>query len=102
MRSPFSSLRFENTNGRVEMGLLAFRYNASDVSLYTFPAIPPNWGFWSFIKPSQYQPVVFDNIQNRNPVYVTPYLLGGLQRTAFLDSGDDSFSHDRDFYYDAG
>jgi hypothetical protein len=102
MRIPFSSLRFESNNGRVEMGISIYRYNAFDVSMQTFPAIPPNWGFWSFLKPSQYQPVVFENIENRNPVYFTPYLLGGLQRTAFLDPGANSYSHDRDFTYDAG
>ncbi len=78
IRIPFSSLRFQDENGRVTMGLIAYRYIAHKVELDIYPAIPPKWGFWSFVKPSQAQRVIFKGVHSDNPLYVTPYLLGGL------------------------
>lgn len=102
MRIPFSSLRFESRDDLVEMGLVAYRYSAHNVTMWTFPAMPTDWGFWSFLKPSQTQPVEFENVENRNPIYFTPYLLGGIQREAILDHEADGFDHLRDFTYEAG
>lgn len=102
MRIPFSSLRFESEEDLVRMGLIAYRYSAHDVTMRIFPAIPSNWGFWSFLKSSRAQPVVIENVVNRNPVYFTPYLLGGMQRDAILHQEADNFDHLRDFTYEAG
>jgi hypothetical protein len=102
MRIPFSSLRFESDNGRVEMGLIAYRYSAHNVTMQIFPAVPPNWGFWSFLKASQTQKVLLNNVENRNPVFITPYLLGGLSRAASLNSGAGDYIHDTDLTYEAG
>ena len=102
MRIPFSSMRFESDNGRVEMGLIAYRYSAHDVTLQIFPAVQPNWGFFSFMKPSQSQRIVLNDVENRNPVFITPYLLGGMQRSASLPSDAASYRHDTDLTYEAG
>jgi len=102
MRIPFSSIRFESDNGRVEMGLIAYRYSAHNVTMHIFPAVPPNWGFWSFVKPSQSQRVVLNDIENRNPVFITPYLLGGMHRSASLPSDATIYRHDTDLTYEAG
>ncbi|WP_412061324.1 DUF5916 domain-containing protein [Rubrivirga sp. IMCC45206] len=86
MRIPFSSLRFQpDADGRVTMGLSAWRYLGKKNELDIYPAIEPNWGFWSFNKPSQFQKVVFQDIEARRPVYVTPYVLGGLGQSFDLD-----------------
>ncbi len=102
MRIPFSSLRFESENGRVELGLIAYRYSAHDVTMQTYPAIPPDWGFLSWRKPSQSQRVELTNIENQNPVFITPYLLGGLDRSAYLVSGADRYQHEHELTYEAG
>jgi len=43
MRIPFSSLRFQDDNGRVVMGLITFRYKARTNETVIYPAIPPKW-----------------------------------------------------------
>lgn len=102
MRIPFSSLRFESDEERVEMGLIAYRYSAYNVTLQIFPAVPPNWGFFSFIKPSQSQRIVLNEVVSQTPVFFTPYLLGGVQRLASLNSDGDTYQHDTDLTYEAG
>jgi len=78
MRIPFSSLRFQDNNGRVLMGIIIRRRIAGNAEWDVFPSIPPNWGFYSFFKPSQAQEIVLDGVTSRRPVYVAPYVLGGL------------------------
>jgi hypothetical protein len=102
MRIPFSSLRFESENGNVEIGLIAYRYSAHNVTLQIFPAVPPNWGFYSFLKPSQTQQVALNNVESKSPVFITPYLLGGFNRAANLNSDADRYVHDTDLTYEAG
>jgi len=102
MRIPFSSLRYESDDGRVEMGLIAYRYLAHNITMQIFPAVPPKWGFWSFLKASQTKKVILNNVENRNPVFITPYLLGGLSRSADLNSEAGEYLHDTDLTYEAG
>lgn len=102
MRIPFSSLRFESEDGRVEMGLIAYRYSAHNVTLQIFPAIPSEWGFTSFLKPSQSQRIVLNEVENTNPVFITPYLLGGIQRSAQLNADATGYRHNTDLTYEAG
>ena len=78
MRIPFSSLRFQDKNGRVVMGIITWRYIARKAEWVIFPAIPPNWGFLSFEKPSKAQEVVFEGLYRRKPLYIAPYVLGGF------------------------
>ncbi|MDX1418733.1 MAG: DUF5916 domain-containing protein [Rubricoccaceae bacterium] len=93
MRIPFSSLRFQPVDGRVVMGLSTWRYLGKKNELDVFPAIPPEWGFWSMNKSSQFQKVVFEGVGARRPVYVTPYALGGFGQTFDLD--DDAAAYVR-------
>ena len=76
-RIPFSSLRFQTTEGNVSMGLIAYRYLARDRQMDIYPNIPPDWGFWSFIKPSKAQDVSFSNVGNKRPWFTSPYVLAG-------------------------
>lgn len=85
VRIPFSSLRYTPVDGRVVMGLSAFRYLGKKNELDLFPAIPPNWGFDSMVKPSEMQPVVFEGIGSGRPIYVTPYALAGMGQSFDLD-----------------
>lgn len=76
-RIPFSSLRFQTVGGNVTMGLIVYRYLARDRQMDIYPDIPPDWGFWSFIKPSKAQDVSFSNVGNKRPWFTSPYLLAG-------------------------
>lgn len=86
MRIPFSSLRFQDKNGEVRMGLIVNRWMPAWNETDLFPAIPPNWGQVSFMKPSQAQEVVLHGVKPSEPVYLTPYLLTGLESTTELNS----------------
>lgn len=96
MRIPFSSLGFQDEDGHVEMGLGAYRLISARNERHIFPDIPPNWGFLSFAKPSRIQRVTLDGVRSRSPVYLTPYVLGGFNREAELDTLTQSygFGHD--------
>ena len=85
MRIPFSSLRFQVANGRVVMGLTAIRIIARKNEFDVFPAIPPHWGGFSAWKPSQAQKVSLGEIPSHNPIYITPYVLGGYSESHELN-----------------
>jgi hypothetical protein len=102
MRIPFSSLRYETNNNNAEMGLIVFRHTAHNMNREIFPAIPPNWGFFSFLKPSQSQPVLFENISDKKPFYIIPYVLGGMDRALSPDLPAGEFLHDTGLTYEAG
>jgi hypothetical protein len=86
----------------VEMGLIAYRYHAYDVTLEIFPAIPTDWGTFSFLKPSQSQPVVLENVRDQKPFYFIPYVLGGMDRSLMPALPDVEFNHETGMNYDAG
>ena len=82
MRIPFSSLGFQDNDGRVEMGMGLYRVIARSSERHIFPAIPPDWGSQSYAKPSQFKRISLEGVHTRKPVYVTPYVLGGVNRFA--------------------
>lgn len=86
MRVPLSSLNFEtDAEGRVRMGVLLYRFIARTGEHQMYPEVPPDWGFWSFVKPSKGARMDFDGLERRRPLYVTPYVLGGLSHRYALD-----------------
>lgn len=91
MRIPFSSLRFQDKNGHVVMGIILWRWIARKNESVLFPAIPPKWGQWSLHKPSKAQEVVFDSIYNRKPLFITPYILGGLGQSFELNDPGNAY-----------
>lgn len=82
MRIPFSSLRFQDQDGRVRMGLTATRGIARKSETHIFPAIPPRWGGDSRFKMSRAREVVLEGISARRPLYLTPYVLGGAGQSS--------------------
>jgi len=89
VRIPFSSLGFQDVDGRVEMGLIAYRYIARKSERHIFPNIPPNWNL-GYCKPSEAQDVVLDGVYSQKPVYITPYAIGGAGQNARLNSAISS------------
>jgi len=76
IRVPLSSIRFQDINGEVRMGLIVQRWIPSRNETDLFPAIPPNWGEYSAIKPSQAQDIILKGVKPAKPLYVAPYLIG--------------------------
>ncbi|MFQ5570392.1 MAG: DUF5916 domain-containing protein [Rhodothermales bacterium] len=101
MRIPFSSLGFQDIDGRVEMGLITYRLIARKNERVTYPAIPPNWSM-AFGKPSVAQDVVLEGVYSQKPLYVTPYVLGGVDRAAQLNDAETAFIHSEDVTREAG
>jgi hypothetical protein len=75
MRIPFSSLRFQETDDMAEMGMIVYRYVPHGRQMDIYPEVPPEWGFWSFLKPSQAKDVTFAGIKNKRPWITSPYVL---------------------------
>ena len=85
MRIPLSSLRFKEINGKVEMGLICLRYIPRKFEIDIYPAIPRDWGFWSFVKPSQGQAIKMEDVHSKTPFYIAPYVTAGLNQEAILN-----------------
>jgi hypothetical protein len=79
MRIPFSSLRFQDDNGRVVFGMIVHRLIGRRYERLTFPPIEPKWATAQW-KASQARDVMLEGIYRRKPVYLSPYLLGGLRQ----------------------
>lgn len=100
MRIPFSSLRFQDENGRVVFGFITHRLIGRKNERQTYPAVPPNWDFGAW-KASQAKEIVFEGIYQRKPLYITPYILSGIQIENHPVS-DGSYQKSRQFKKEAG
>ena len=102
MRIPFSSLRFQDNNGRIVMSFTAFRWIARKDERIVFPAIPEKWGSFSHMKPSKAQEFLFEGIHSRKPLYITPYALAGNGRSYDLNDTGTAYKHNDEPEYEAG
>ncbi len=91
MRIPFSSIRFEEKDGQVIMGLTAFRYIAGKFETDAFPLIPQKHYFGNY-KPSQTQEVLFEGLKSHNPLYITPYVLAGFGQSKKLNDAETAYN----------
>ncbi len=102
VRVPFSSLGFQDAQGRVVMGISVYRMVASKNERQMFPAISPQYGPLAFAKPSRFRPIVLEGVYSHRPVYVRPYALGGVTRAARLDSAGTAYIVPSDGTSEAG
>jgi hypothetical protein len=102
IRIPLSSLRFQGNSDKVIMGITILRANAKtnnpDYGQATYPEIPQIKGDLLFWKASMAKEVEFVGLKSRKPVYLTPYVLGGINR--FYDT--DALVAKTDYKYEAG
>ncbi len=94
MRIPFSSLRFQNKDGITRMGMILNRRISYMNEVATYPGIDPKYGFTAYLKPSLAQTIEFKNIESRNPLYISPYVLGGYSSTYELDEPETQYLHE--------
>ncbi|MCZ6900026.1 MAG: DUF5916 domain-containing protein, partial [Bacteroidetes bacterium] len=80
IRIPFSSLRFQDDNGKVIFGVIVHRLINRKNERLIFPAIPPKWNS-ARLKASKAQDVVLEGVYSKTPLYISPYLLTGMERS---------------------
>lgn len=91
MRIPFSSLRFQESEGKVKMGFITWRYICRKNELVIFPPIRPDYGDWSTWKPSKACDIIFEGIKPEKPLYITPYILGGFGQENVLNDDETEY-----------
>jgi hypothetical protein len=91
IRIPFSSLRFEEREGVVLMGMTVWRRIARRNEMISWPAIEHRWGTFSIFKASQMAEIVLEGIYRQNPVFATPYMLAGAARVNRLDAAGGGY-----------
>ena len=101
IRIPFASLRFQDEDGRVIMGMSAQRKIARKLERLVYPAIPPKTD-WAFLRPSLIQKVEFQGIKPIKKLYVTPYVLGGYQQWNELNQANDRYVSQDEFQREIG
>lgn len=99
MQIPFSSLQFEEIDGKTVMGFIAYRLIPRKNELSNFPYIPQKR---NLIAPSQGQEIFFEGITRHNPVYITPYFLGGLGQSYELNENETAYVRNDKFVREAG
>ena len=67
-----------------------------------WPAIPPEWGRYSYFKPSLMEEVEFHGVYSRKPLYITPYVLGGSGQSYRLGSGGTAYHRSDDLSHEIG
>lgn len=101
VRIPFSSLGFQDVDGRVEMGLYVQRGIARKNERITFPEVPANIAR-AYFKPSLAQKIVFNDIKSSRLLHITPYLSGGLEQNQQLNESGIKYSKNNDYTYETG
>lgn len=105
-RIPFSTLGFQAPAGRATMGLISYRFIARKNERQTFPSIDPRWGGLAFAKPSLGQRIELGGVVPSKPLYVTPYMLGGVAQIPQLQEPPDvpqaAWQVDDDFTREVG
>ena len=93
-RIPFTSLRFQDSNGTVSMGVTAYRYIPFKNERHIYPDISPDLPF-ALLKPSLARDVILQGIYSSMPVYISPYFLVGNERSTKLAVSPTSYENDR-------
>lgn len=102
IRVPFSSLRFQGNTDKVIMGITLWRNIANsanpDYGRSTFPEISATKGDMLYWRASMAAEAEFEGLKSKKPVYLTPYILTGLNQ--FFDGNANKSK--TDYKFDAG
>jgi hypothetical protein len=101
-RIPLSTLRYQVTGQKVTMGLAAFRYIPRYSEWQTYPQISDEWGFWSWAKVSRYHLAELHGVKSINPLYFSPYVLGGFQQSAGLNDEGTAYNNEHTWKREIG
>ena len=101
-RIPFSSLRFQEKDGRVTMGMSVWRQISSKQEWVNFPVISNEFGNFGVWKPSQAHKIILKGIKRKNPVYIKPYALGSLEQSHDLNETATAYKANSNPKFNAG
>ena len=101
VRIPFSSLRFQDRDGKTTMGIILERVCAAKPEISTYPPVSPEFNN-AFFKPSLTAAIVFDGLKPKKPLYVTPYLTAGFSQTNTLNEAGTAYKMISTPKFDAG
>jgi hypothetical protein len=90
IRVPFSSLRFQDDDGEVIMGLSVQRKIARKTERIVFPSIGPVTD-WAFLRPSLAQKILIRGIKPTKTVYIAPYALAGVNSFSTINSAGTAY-----------
>lgn len=102
LRVPLSSLRFQEREGIIVMGMSIFRWIPAKNEGYIYPETPYEWGPYSNLKPSVYAEVEFENLHPKKPLYITPYVLTAFEQSHQLNSDETAYDYKQDYKLEAG
>lgn len=91
IRIPFSSLRFQTVEGKVQMGMIINRTIRHCYETDTYPAINRRYGNNAACKPSRAATVQFHSLRELKPVYISPYIITGLDKANELNAGGTAY-----------
>ena len=101
MRIPFSTLAFQDNNSRAVFGMSVYRWLTTTNERHVYPDISPAFNN-GFRKPSKMQDVVLDGINRKNPLYVTPYGLSGVNQFSELNNAQSAYDLNDDLTNELG
>ena len=102
-RIPFSSLRFQTREGKTLMGILLMRYSPGKPKpeMVNFPAILPDYPT-PYYKPSRSKVIEFEGLKPKKPVYIAPYVIGGVGQVNKLNETETGYEMKSTPKLDAG
>jgi len=101
VRIPFSSLRFQEVDGEVIMGMTVNRKIARKTERVVYPNIGPITD-WAFLRPSLAQKIKIKGIKSGKQLYITPYVLGGVEQSNELKADQSGYSSNIDYKGEIG
>ena len=81
------------------MGFIAYRLIPRKFELSCFPFIPEKK---NMVAPSQGREIILEGIKRHNPVYIAPYILGGLGQSNQLNEDETAYERHDEFAREAG
>ena len=100
-RIPFSSLRFQTSEGKTLMGIILVRWSPGKPELVTFPALSPDYES-AYFKPSLSKVIEFEGLKPKKPVYIAPYIIGGIGQVNELNEDETGYKMNSTPKLDAG
>ncbi|MEP3210733.1 MAG: DUF5916 domain-containing protein [Maribacter sp.] len=100
IRIPFSSLPFEAVDGKTVMGITTWRYLARNDETDIFP--PRDLSTGSSFRPSLTQRFVFEDIDEKKPFRIAPYVLTGGESNNTLSEDEQAYELEETFKREIG
>ena len=102
MRIPFSSLRFQENDGEVIMGMTIWRNITSAQEFAVYPLVTNAFGTFGIWKPSQAQKILLKGVKRTKPLYLTPYVLAGIEQYTDMNADESQYVKHDDYTLNAG